>query len=224
MYSAKNKEKICSMRPDTLAQVMSQSGIYSGCKVLVFESLVGLIVGAAAYRLRGNGRILAIYGAQQPHLELVSALNLDDKSVEIIQPIPSVELGPAARDVRYNGLQVETQEAVSVALPSASSSKREVLSGDDEDGDVSGNRMEEDFEGIAGELMASASTAASDVGGEDAKQQQQQSEERGKATASKPYQASGRQPEDLKLARSALRSGADRSGCNCSLGVLQGFF
>lgn len=112
VYHGKNKDKVCNMRPDTLAQILSQSGVYAGSKVLVFESLVGLIVGSVAYRLRGNGRILALYPAQQPHLELVKALNLDGDSVRIIQPIPSIELASAAHDVRWNGFMAETDESI----------------------------------------------------------------------------------------------------------------
>ncbi len=41
------------MRSDTLAQIVSHGGMYAGGKVLLFESLIGLIVGAAAYRMRG---------------------------------------------------------------------------------------------------------------------------------------------------------------------------
>lgn len=85
VYHTKNREKICGLRPDTLAQILSQSGIHAGSRVLVFESVVGLVVGAVAYRLRGNGRILAAYTGQQPHFELVHALNLDHISVSIIQ-------------------------------------------------------------------------------------------------------------------------------------------
>jgi tRNA (adenine-N(1)-)-methyltransferase non-catalytic subunit len=44
-YFSKSKDKICGMRYDSLAQIISQSGIYSGCRVLVLESMVGLIVG-----------------------------------------------------------------------------------------------------------------------------------------------------------------------------------
>ncbi len=92
---AKNHEKVCGIRWDVLSQLLNQSGIYSGCKVLVFESMSGLIVGSVAYRLRGNGSILAAYSGQQPHYQLLSSFNLDESSLNVIQPVPSNELGPA---------------------------------------------------------------------------------------------------------------------------------
>lgn len=80
----KNREKICSMRTDTLAQVLSQSGVHAGTRVLVVESMTGMLVGSLAYRMRGKGLILAIYGAQQPHLDMVNYYNLDAQSTSII--------------------------------------------------------------------------------------------------------------------------------------------
>lgn len=81
----KNKEKICNLRPDSLAQVLSQSGVHSGSRVLVVESMVGLIVGSLAYRMRGMGRILAVYGSQQPHFDMAHSFNLDQACTAIIQ-------------------------------------------------------------------------------------------------------------------------------------------
>ncbi|KAJ1408453.1 adenine(58)-N(1)-methyltransferase non-catalytic subunit TRM6, partial [Ochromonadaceae sp. CCMP2298] len=95
----KNREKIANMRPDSLAQILSQSGVHAGSRVLVLDSLTGMLVGSLAYRMRGSGQILALYGSQQPHLEMASSFNLDKASLDIIQPVPSLELGPAARDV-----------------------------------------------------------------------------------------------------------------------------
>jgi tRNA (adenine-N(1)-)-methyltransferase non-catalytic subunit len=105
----KNKEKICGMRYDSLAQVISQSGICSGSRVMVVESMMGMVVGSAAYRMRGNGKILAVFGGQQPHFEMLSQLNLDSESASIVHTIPSVELGPAAKDIATHGFLPEKQ-------------------------------------------------------------------------------------------------------------------
>jgi tRNA (adenine-N(1)-)-methyltransferase non-catalytic subunit len=85
VYHNKSKDKICSMRWDTLAQCLSQSGIRAGSRVLVFETLTGLMVGSVAYKLKGHGRIFAAFAGQQPHNEICSALNLDVNSINIIQ-------------------------------------------------------------------------------------------------------------------------------------------
>jgi hypothetical protein len=49
------------------------------------DSLTGLLVGSLAYRMRGRGLILALYGGQQPHLEMVHSFNLSAQDVSIIQ-------------------------------------------------------------------------------------------------------------------------------------------
>jgi len=46
----KNKEKICNMRYDSLAQILSQSGVCAGNRVMVIESTVGMMTGSVAYR------------------------------------------------------------------------------------------------------------------------------------------------------------------------------
>ena len=84
VYHLKKLDKICGIRSDTLAQILSHSGIHSNSKVLVFDGTIGLVVGSVAYRMRGNGRILGVYGGQQPHFELVDSLNLDYNSTKNI--------------------------------------------------------------------------------------------------------------------------------------------
>ena len=58
---------------------------HTGTRVLVMDSMTGLVVGSLAYRMRGQGLILALYGSQQPHLEMVNMFNLDNQSLSIIQ-------------------------------------------------------------------------------------------------------------------------------------------
>lgn len=43
-----------NLRAETLAQLMAHGGAHAGAKVLVFESCVGLVLGAAAYRMGGE--------------------------------------------------------------------------------------------------------------------------------------------------------------------------
>jgi hypothetical protein len=85
----KNKDKISNMRYESLAQVLGHSGVFPGTRILVVESMVGLIVGSLAYRMRGEGRILSLYAGQQPHLDIVRYFNLDAKSLSIIEVISS---------------------------------------------------------------------------------------------------------------------------------------
>jgi len=88
----KNREKICGLRFDSLAQIISQSGVHSGTRVLVMDSMTGLLVGSLAYRMRGQGTILALYGGQQPHLEMVNSFNLTEQEISIIQVIDGIDV------------------------------------------------------------------------------------------------------------------------------------
>lgn len=121
VYHSKSIDKISHLRPDSLSRILSQSSIYPGCRVLVVDSLVGLIVGSVAYRLRGMGEIFAVYHGQQPHFELVNTFNLDEASTKIIQPVPSNELAAAGHDVRRLGFAnlvgVESATVETPALP-----------------------------------------------------------------------------------------------------------
>jgi hypothetical protein len=73
------------MRSDKLAQILSHGGVYAGAKVLVFESVVGLVVASLAYRMDGCGMILAPYFGQQPHFDLVDRLNLSPAQMNTIR-------------------------------------------------------------------------------------------------------------------------------------------
>ena len=84
VYHVKNKDRICGLRWDVLSQIISQSGVHAYRKVLVVDGVIGLAVGSVAYRMRGFGRIVAVYIGQQPHFELVHSLNLDASATKII--------------------------------------------------------------------------------------------------------------------------------------------
>lgn len=114
----KSNDNICSLRGDSLAQILSHGGVYPGARVLVCESTLGLISGSAAYRMRGVGRILSLFTGQQPHLEYVEQLNLSDKDLGIIRPIPLQQLAPAADFVITNGFQATDSNAMDTAPPS----------------------------------------------------------------------------------------------------------
>ncbi len=85
VYHTKSPTKICNMRPDVLAQLLSFSGVFSGMRVMVIDGMVGLLTGSVAYRMRGNGTILSVFVGQQPHMEMVDWLNLGPRETSIIQ-------------------------------------------------------------------------------------------------------------------------------------------
>jgi len=114
VYHTKSRDKICGLRNDSLAHIISHSGASAGSRVLLVETCVGLVVGTFASRMQGAGKIMALYTGQQPHFELVDALNLSDDATSIVQPFNSKELGAAARDVNKHGFSSTAAEPVAV--------------------------------------------------------------------------------------------------------------
>ena len=110
VYRIKNAGRICGIRTDSLGRLMSHGDIHAGKRVLIFEDCLGLVVGSAAYRMRGYGSIVALYGKHQPHLEIVHKLDLQDKDRAIIQPAPSNDVGPAAALVAKHGFTAPVHE------------------------------------------------------------------------------------------------------------------
>jgi hypothetical protein len=101
VYNIKGRDKINCIRPDSLAHIISHSSVHAGGRVLIFESVLGLIVGSVALRMAGDGRIVALYAGQQPRAEIADFLNLNDDDASIVVPASTVELGPAVRILFY---------------------------------------------------------------------------------------------------------------------------
>lgn len=118
VYNNKSRDKICVMRPDSLAHILSHSGVYSGGRVLIFESMLGLVCGTVAQRMAGDGRIVSLYEGQQPRAEIIDFMNLDEEAVNIIVPSSTVELGPAARDVGEKGFYSSKKRKIDELGPS----------------------------------------------------------------------------------------------------------
>eukprot|EP01034_Spumella_vulgaris_P038380 gene38380-47385_t len=161
------------MRPDSLAQIISQSGIHSGSRVLVVESMVGLIVGSLAYRMRGSGRILAVYGGQQPHFDIVHNFNLDVGSKNIIQPVPATELGPAAQYVAASGFLGEDDTLPVEEVASEVAAVTEPVGSGDETQSAKRQKTETDTDSTTATSMVVDSEETTETGEVEVKQRRQ---------------------------------------------------
>ena len=126
VYFAKARAKVCHMRWDILAQLLSFSEIHAGSRVLVIESLIGLLTGSVAYRLRGQGAVASIFCGQQPHLEMVEWLNLTTEEASIIKSIPSSKLGTCVDYVKKHGFVSPKDDAPLERLKLAQAALEEV--------------------------------------------------------------------------------------------------
>ncbi|XP_067900471.1 tRNA (adenine(58)-N(1))-methyltransferase non-catalytic subunit TRM6 [Heterodontus francisci] len=66
MYHSREPGKICYIRYDTLAQMLTLGNIHAGCKVIVAETCAGLVLGAIMERLGGFGSVIHMYPGSMP--------------------------------------------------------------------------------------------------------------------------------------------------------------
>ncbi|KAM9339714.1 tRNA (adenine(58)-N(1))-methyltransferase non-catalytic subunit TRM6 [Symphorus nematophorus] len=66
MYHGREPGKICHLRYDTLAQMLTLGNIHAGSKVLVFETCAGLVLGAVMERMGGYGSVIQMYPGGEP--------------------------------------------------------------------------------------------------------------------------------------------------------------
>eukprot|EP01035_Chromulina_nebulosa_P020193 gene20193-26211_t len=81
--------------------------------------------------MRGFGRILAMFGGQQPHFEIVHYLNLNTESLDIIQPVSSIELAPAAKDIKLHGF-IKTNDSITTDVTTEVTTNQTKESNDNE--------------------------------------------------------------------------------------------
>ena len=57
----KNKHKICSLRWDSMAKILSFSNLAYGTNAMVYDLTKGLVASSMAYRMQGNGRVFSVH-------------------------------------------------------------------------------------------------------------------------------------------------------------------
>ncbi|KAK2890348.1 tRNA (adenine(58)-N(1))-methyltransferase non-catalytic subunit TRM6 [Channa argus] len=66
MYHGREPGKICHLRYDTLAQMLTLANIHAGSKILVFETCAGLVLGGVMERMGGYGSVIQMYPGGGP--------------------------------------------------------------------------------------------------------------------------------------------------------------
>ncbi|XP_069811710.1 tRNA (adenine(58)-N(1))-methyltransferase non-catalytic subunit TRM6 isoform X2 [Dendropsophus ebraccatus] len=66
MYYAREPGKICQLRYDTLAQMLTLGNIHAGSKVIVMETCAGLVLGSVMERMGGFGSVIQMYPGGGP--------------------------------------------------------------------------------------------------------------------------------------------------------------
>nr|DBA27124.1 TPA: hypothetical protein GDO54_011300 [Pyxicephalus adspersus] len=66
MYYAREPGKICQLRYDTLAQMLTLGNIHAGSQVIVMETCAGLLLGSVMERMGGYGSVIQMYPGTGP--------------------------------------------------------------------------------------------------------------------------------------------------------------
>lgn len=66
MYHGREPGKVCHLRYDTLAQMLTLGNIHAGSKVIVFETCAGLVLGSVMERMGGHGSVIQMYPGGGP--------------------------------------------------------------------------------------------------------------------------------------------------------------
>ncbi|KAA0708315.1 tRNA (adenine(58)-N(1))-methyltransferase non-catalytic subunit TRM6 [Triplophysa tibetana] len=66
MYHGREPGKICHLRYDTLAQMLTLGNIHASSKIIVFETCAGLVLGSVMERMGGYGSVIQVYPGGGP--------------------------------------------------------------------------------------------------------------------------------------------------------------
>uniref|UniRef100_W5LCQ5 tRNA (adenine(58)-N(1))-methyltransferase non-catalytic subunit TRM6 n=1 Tax=Astyanax mexicanus TaxID=7994 RepID=W5LCQ5_ASTMX len=66
MYHGREPGKICHLRYDTLAHMLTMGNIHAGSKIIVFETCAGLVLGSVMERMGGHGSVVQMYPGGGP--------------------------------------------------------------------------------------------------------------------------------------------------------------
>ncbi|XP_043075963.1 tRNA (adenine(58)-N(1))-methyltransferase non-catalytic subunit TRM6 [Puntigrus tetrazona] len=66
MYHGREPGKICHLRYDTLAQILTLGNIHACSKIIVFETCAGLVLGSVMERMGGYGSVIQMYPGGGP--------------------------------------------------------------------------------------------------------------------------------------------------------------
>ena len=125
MYMTKSPDKLLWLRRDSLALLLTSSNVQPGARVLVVESTNGLLAGAAAQRLGGDGRVLSVSVNGKPAIDAVQYLNLPTDAIATLKTcslqelLSCPELQPPERRRELDASLDQTVAAASVTPPQA---------------------------------------------------------------------------------------------------------
>ncbi|KAK7151161.1 hypothetical protein R3I93_012179 [Phoxinus phoxinus] len=88
MYHGREPGKICHLRYDTLAQILTLGNIHAGSKIIVFETCAGLVLGSVMERMGGFGSVIQMYPGGGPTRAGMESFGLPSHFHETLHDFP----------------------------------------------------------------------------------------------------------------------------------------
>ncbi|XP_047429757.1 tRNA (adenine(58)-N(1))-methyltransferase non-catalytic subunit TRM6 [Mugil cephalus] len=94
MYNGREPGKICHLRYDTLAQMLTLANVHAGSKVLVFETCAGLVLGSVMERMGGYGSVIQMYPGGGPVRAGVESFGFPSHFHDMLHEFPICHVNP----------------------------------------------------------------------------------------------------------------------------------
>lgn len=87
-YHAKGSSKICELRLDSLAQILTMANVRASSRLIVVESCQGLVLGAVMERMGGYGSVVQVYSGDFPARFALDYYNFPDSMLQMVCGLP----------------------------------------------------------------------------------------------------------------------------------------
>lgn len=95
MYESREPAKICQMRSNTFAQMLTMANVHQGSKVMVVENCSGVLLSLIMDRLNGSGCLVNLHTGETPtNLHAASLMNFSDSQWSVLHSLPLYKIGP----------------------------------------------------------------------------------------------------------------------------------
>ncbi|KAI8909667.1 Gcd10p family-domain-containing protein [Gorgonomyces haynaldii] len=108
----KNPDKIMEMRTDTLAQLLTQSNVHHGSRLLVVDETGGLILLGLLERLGGKGELAALYANASPSFEIAWESHKTADANKLVSPVKWMDVGKEFTPI----MKATTEEEIAKAM------------------------------------------------------------------------------------------------------------
>ncbi|MGH0139648.1 UNVERIFIED_CONTAM: hypothetical protein FKN15_042577 [Acipenser sinensis] len=113
MYHGREPGKICNLRYDTLAQMLTLGNIHAGSKLIVFETCAGLVLGAVMEQMGGYGSIIQMYPGGEPVRAATDSFGFPEHFYKTLHEFPLCKVNSLlAGTLSLEKDQTETMSAV----------------------------------------------------------------------------------------------------------------